>query len=41
MVLRFVLSPEVQKGQVLNYIPKKEPMEDEISWLHLMSDKTI
>lgn len=34
MVLKFVISPELRKGQVLDYVPKEEPMEGRLSWLY-------
>lgn len=34
LLLAFIISPELRKAQVLDYIPKKEPMKGKVSWLH-------
>jgi 2-polyprenyl-6-methoxyphenol hydroxylase-like FAD-dependent oxidoreductase len=34
--VNFIISPELQKGQVLDYVHSKEPMKGKLSWLHPM-----
>ncbi|EWY79784.1 hypothetical protein FOYG_17074 [Fusarium oxysporum NRRL 32931] len=36
IMVGFVISPELRKGQVLDYVPGKEPMKGKLSWLHAM-----
>ncbi|KAH7014741.1 flavoprotein monooxygenase [Ilyonectria destructans] len=36
MVVKSIISPELRKGQVLDYVPKEEPMTGKLSWLHPM-----
>ncbi|CAI7595914.1 unnamed protein product [Penicillium glandicola] len=36
LILRFVLTREFQKGQVLDYIEASEPMNGKLPWLHPM-----
>ncbi|KAH8802421.1 flavoprotein monooxygenase [Xylogone sp. PMI_703] len=36
MVMESLISPELRKGQVLDYVPKEEPMNGKLSWLYPM-----
>lgn len=35
-IVKSVISPELRKGQVLDYIQKEEPMKSKLSWLNQM-----
>ena len=37
LVIKFVITPELRKAQVLDYVAMEEPMKGKISWLHPMS----
>ncbi|KAJ9148540.1 FAD binding domain-containing protein [Pleurostoma richardsiae] len=34
IVVSSIISPEVRKGQILDYVPKEEPMKGKLGWLH-------
>lgn len=34
LVVRTVISPELRKGGVLNYVSREEPVEGKVSWLY-------
>ncbi|KAJ3466680.1 hypothetical protein MRS44_004244 [Fusarium solani] len=36
IVVKSVISPELRKGQVLDYVPMEEPMKGKLSWLYPM-----